>query len=64
MEEKSNDYQLSFLHNILKRPVSRPIEKKEVIPLNDYSPKSVSFRISSVNSVQIVGFENFDSMFF
>ena len=50
MEEKLNDYQLSFLHNILNRPVSRPIEKKEVVPLNNYPPKSVTFRIFPVNS--------------
>jgi hypothetical protein len=62
--QHQKDYQLSFLHNILNRSVSGPLQKKEIIPLNDSPAKSVPFRIFSVNSIQIIEFKKFNSMFF
>ncbi len=51
MLQNQKDYQLSFLHNILNRSVSGPLQKKEIISLNDSPPKSVPFRTFSVNSI-------------
>lgn len=71
MEEKSdiilkykNDYQLSFLHNILNRSISGQLQKNEIIPPHHPSSKPASFRIFPVNLIQIIELEKFHSMFF
>jgi hypothetical protein len=52
----SYDYQLSFLHNILRRSFSDKRLKNEILQ-NDTPSKSVPHRISPANAIQVIEFK-------